>query len=183
MTELSLNILDIAQNSVKAGATRIEISVQETPADDTMVITIADNGCGMDAETVRRVTDPFYTTRTTRRVGLGVPFFKMAAEMTGGSLTVDSTPGRGTCVTARFGLSHIDRAPLGDMAQTMCALIGCNPDIDFTYTRAVAENSFTADTAEFRQVLEGVPLSEPEVLQFIAGYINEQSENLDGGAT
>lgn len=183
MQELSLNILDIAQNSVKAGATRIGICVREIPTEDAMTIEITDNGCGMDEETVRRVTDPFYTTRTTRRVGLGVPFFKMAAEMTGGLLTIESQPGAGTRLLARFGLAHIDRAPLGDMAQTMCALIGCNPSIDFFYTYTVGEQSFTADTAEFRQILEGVPLSEPEVLAFIAGFINEQSENLNGGAT
>ena len=183
MQELSMNILDIAQNSVKADATRIEISVLEDPSADSMLVEIADNGCGMDAETVRRVTDPFYTTRTTRRVGLGLPFFKMAAELTNGDLRVESQPGQGTRVTARFGLTHIDRAPLGDMAQTMCALIGCNPELDFSYTHAVGNESYTADTAEFRQVLEGVPLSEPEVLAFLAEYIKEHDQNLYGGAT
>lgn len=111
MQELSLNVLDIAQNSVRAGASLIEITVDEQPAADTLTITVRDDGCGMTPEQVRRVTDPFFTTRTTRRVGLGVPFLKMGAEMTGGSLSIESEPGRGTAVTAVFGLTHIDRMP------------------------------------------------------------------------
>lgn len=179
MQELSLNILDIAQNSIKAGAALITISVEEDTALDNMVITVADDGCGMTQEQVRRVIDPFYTTRTTRKVGLGVSFFKLAAELTGGSLTVDSAPGKGTTVTAVFILSSIDRMPLGDMAATMTALIQCNPDIDFVYTRRINSRSMTADTREFRAVLEGVPLDSPEVLTFIGEYINENTAELN----
>lgn len=124
MQELSLNILDIAENSVKAGASLITVAVCYRPAADRLTVTITDDGCGMDAETVRRVCDPFYTTRTTRRVGMGLPLWKMAAEMTGGAMTVESVPGAGTTVTAVFGLSHIDRLPLGDLPQTMATLIG-----------------------------------------------------------
>lgn len=178
MQELSLNILDIAQNSVKAGATLVTVTVEEETAADRMTITIGDNGCGMTAEQVQRVVDPFYTTRTTRRVGLGVPFFKMAAELTGGSLTIDSSVGKGTDVTAVFGLTSIDRMPLGDITATITSLIQCNPDIDFVYTLRIDGREMTADTREFRQVLEGVPLNEPEVLGFIAGYINENSAEL-----
>ena len=118
MQELSLNILDIAENSVKAGASLITVAVCYRPAADRLTVTITDDGCGMDAETVHKVTDPFYTTRTTRRVGMGLPLWKMAAEMTGGAMTVESAPGVGTTVTAVFGLSHIDRLPLGDLPQT-----------------------------------------------------------------
>ena len=132
MQELSLNVLDIAQNSVRAGARLIEIMVDEQPESDTMTITVADDGCGMTPEQAAHVTDPFFTTRTTRRVGLGVPFLKMAAEMTGGGLTIETAPGRGTTVCAVFGLTHIDRMPLGDIAATICSLIQCNPEIDFT---------------------------------------------------
>jgi len=131
MQELSLNILDVAQNSVRAGATLTEITVDEQPADDRLTISIRDNGCGMAPEQVRQVTDPFFTTRTTRRVGLGVPLLKMAAELTGGSLEITSEPGRGTSLRAVFGLNHIDRMPLGDIAATICSLVQCNPDIDF----------------------------------------------------
>lgn len=171
MQELSLNVLDIAQNSVRAGASLIEITVDEQPAADTLTITVRDDGCGMTPEQVRRVTDPFFTTRTTRRVGLGVPFLKMGAEMTGGSLSIESEPGRGTAVTAVFGLTHIDRMPLGDIAATVASLVQCNPDIDFTYTFRHGGGEFTADTREFRQVLDGVPLSEPSVVGFIGSFI------------
>ena len=119
MQELSLNVLDIAQNSVRAGARLIEIMVDEQPESDIMTITVADDGCGMTPEQAAHVTDPFFTTRTTRRVGLGVPFLKMAAEMTGGGLTIETAPGRGTTVRAVFGLTHIDRMPLGDIAATI----------------------------------------------------------------
>lgn len=181
MQELSLNILDIAQNSVRAGADVIEISVEEDHALDRLIIQIKDNGCGMTEEQAAHVTDPFFTTRTTRKVGLGVPFFKMAAEMTGGDFSIRSRVGEGTVVRASFGFSHIDRMPLGDMADTMCCLIGCSPEIDFVYRHRVDGRSFTVETRQFREVLEGVPLNTPQVMQFIREYIGDQLENISGG--
>ncbi|MDD2955736.1 MAG: ATP-binding protein [Oscillospiraceae bacterium] len=181
MQELSLNVLDIAQNSVRAGARLIQISVEEDHPSDRMVIEIADDGCGMTEEQIAHVTDPFFTTRTTRKVGLGVPFFKMAAEMTGGSFSIRSRVGEGTVVRAVFGLSHIDRMPLGDMADTMCCLIGCNPDLDFVYRHRVDNESFEADSRQFREILEDVPLNTPQVIQFIREYIGERLENISGG--
>ena len=178
MQELSLNVLDIAQNSVRAGASLIEITVDEQPAADTLTITVRDDGCGMTPEQVRRVTDPFFTTRTTRRAGLGVPFLKQGPEMTGGSLSIESEPGRGTAVTAVFGLTHIDRMPLGDIAATVASLVQCNPDIDFAYTFRHGAGEFTADTREFRQVLDGVPLSEPSVVGFIGSFIRENTQEV-----
>ncbi|MEG1873932.1 MAG: ATP-binding protein [Angelakisella sp.] len=171
MQELSLNILDIAQNSVKAGASLITVTVTEQPDADRLTIAITDNGCGMTAEQVTHVIDPFFTTRTTRRVGLGVPFFKMAAELTGGGLSIDSTPGQGTTVTAVFGLSSIDRMPLGDIASTMTTLIQGSPGIDFVYTHRLPGHELIADTRQFREVLEDVPLDSPEVLAFIGDYL------------
>ena len=182
MQELSLNVLDIAQNSVRAGARLIEIMVDEQPESDTMTITVADDGCGMTPEQAAHVTDPFFTTRTPRRVGLGVPFLKMAAEMTGGGLTIDTAPGRGTTVRAVFGLTHIDRMPLGDIAATICSLIQCNPEIDFTYTYRRGESSFTADTREFCAVLGDVPLSNPEVVAFIGSFIRENTQEITAQA-
>ncbi|MEG0853848.1 MAG: ATP-binding protein [Angelakisella sp.] len=178
MQELSLNVLDVAQNSVKAGATLIAITIAEDTAADRMTITITDNGCGMTAEQVARVVDPFYTTRTTRKVGLGVPFFKMAAELSGGSFSIESRVGEGSTVTAVFGLSSIDRMPLGDMAATMTALIQGNPHIDFVYLRCINGREMTADTRQFRQVLEGVPLDTPDVIAFIGEYINENTSEI-----
>lgn len=174
MQELSLNILDIAENSVKAGASLITVAVCYRPAADKLTVTISDDGCGMDAETVQKVTDPFYTSRTTRRVGMGLPLWKMAAEMTGGSMTVQSAPGVGTVVTAVFGMRHIDRLPLGDLPQTMTTLIGGSPQKDFRLEFDYDGRQFAVDTREIRQVLgEEIPLSEPEVLGFIAGQVAE----------
>ena len=180
MQELSLNILDIAQNSIRAEARLVEISVDEDTVRDTFTITIRDDGCGMTEEQVRRVTDPFFTTRTTRKVGLGLPFFKMAAQMTGGDLTIQSQVGKGTAVTAVFGRSHIDRMPLGDIAGTMSCLIGANPQVDFVYRHTLDGEEFVADTRQFREILGDVPLNSPEVVQFIKEYIEENSRNLTG---
>ena len=179
MEELSLNILDIAQNSVRANATRVDITVAELPAEDRLVITITDNGCGMTPEQVAHVEDPFYTTRTTRKVGLGVPFFKMAA----GDFSICSQPGEGTEVRAVFGLTHIDRMPLGNMADTMCILMGCNEQINFSFTYRVGEKAFTVSTAQLQEILDGVPLNTPQVMDFIRGYIKENMDLLSGGAS
>ncbi|MEG1501048.1 MAG: ATP-binding protein, partial [Clostridiales bacterium] len=165
MLELSLNILDIAQNSVRAEASLIEISIEENHDSDTLSIMIKDDGYGMDEKQAASVIDPFFTTRTTRAVGLGVPFFKMAAELSGGSFDIKSQKGQGTEVKAVFGLNHIDRMPLGDMTSTVVSLIQCNPNIDFVYTYQLNDKSFVADTRQFREVLEGIPLNSPQVLQ------------------
>lgn len=174
MPELSLNILDVAQNSVTAGASLIQISILGDTASDRMTIRIEDNGCGMTEEQVRNVTDPFFTSRKTRKVGLGIPFFKMAAELTGGSFHIASQVGTGTVTTAVFSFSSINRMPLGSIASTMSALIGPNPDIDFLLTMEQDGRSFIMDTRTFREVLgPDVPLSEPQVLNYVEEYINE----------
>lgn len=181
MTEISLNVLDIANNSIRANASLIEISIQIKRDLDTLTIMIADNGCGMTNEQIRQVEDPFFTTRTTRKVGLGVPFFKMAALSTGGSFQIESTPGAGTTVTAEFGLSHIDRMPLGDMNSTMLTLITLNPQIDFLYSYVFDNKEFILDTREFRQILNDIPLNSPEVAAYIKEYLTENQYETDGG--
>ena len=182
MRELSLNVLDIAQNSLSAGASLVEIAVSEDTEKDELVISVRDNGRGMTPEQAARVRDPFYTTRTTRKVGMGIPLFRMAAEMTGGSLDIVSEPGKGTAVTASFSLSHIDRMPLGDMAGTVTALIRLNPGVDFVYRHTVDGRSFEMDTRELRAQLGDVPLSEPDVMEWIDGYLREQEDSLGGTA-
>ena len=177
MKELSLNILDIVQNSITAGAEHIGIALLED-ADGKLRMTVCDDGCGMSRETLARVTDPFCTSRKTRKVGLGLPFLKMAAEMTGGALSIESTVGKGTCVTAWFTLGHIDLAPLGDMSATVAGLIQCSPDIDFVYTVQADGEQFAADTRELRAVLDGVPLSEPSVALWLREYLAENTEQL-----
>lgn len=177
-----MNILDVAQNSVTAGASLIELTVDEQPGANTLTVVIADNGCGMSEETAAKVTDPFYTSRTTRRVGLGVPFFKMAAEMTGGSFGISSKQGEGTAVKAVFVLDSIDRMPLGDINGTVSALISCNPQLDFVYLRRAGERSFTLDTRKMREILGGVPLDSPEVSQFIREFLSENEKDLNSGS-
>ena len=172
MQEISLNILDIVQNSIKAGASLIEVSV--VSKENMLTVIIRDDGCGLDEEQVKNVTDPFYTTRTTRRVGLGVPFFKMSAEMTGGSFSLESQKGVGTTVTAIFDMSSIDCMPLGDIEETIFLLVTQN-SCDFLYTRETDSASFVLDTREFREILGGIPLSEPEVAAFVKAFIAENS--------
>lgn len=173
MKELSLHILDIAENSVKAGASLIEISVSEDEKKDLLTIEIKDNGCGMSEDFLSRVKDPFSTTRTTRRVGMGLSLFEAAAEQCGGTLEISSKEGVGTDVLVTFTLNHIDRAPLGDMAGTMQTLIGGSPDIDFIYRYRKGGKEFVLNTSEMRDALGGVPLDTPEVILWIGDYIKD----------
>ena len=177
MKELSLNILDIAQNSVKARAENILIKIDET--EETLTLTIADDGCGMDAETVERVMDPFYTTRTTRRVGLGIPLLKLAAEQTGGGIKIKSVcenadpVNHGTEVTAEFYKNHLDFTPLGDTVSTVAALIQGAPDIEWKFIHNMTGGSVELDTRELRGVLGEVPLDNYEVIKWIEDYLKE----------
>lgn len=183
MRELSLHILDIVQNSVSAGASLIQIVIVEDTKADRMSIDIIDNGRGMTRTQVSKVSDPFFTSRTTRKVGLGIPLFKMAAEQAGGEFSIESIPGKGTTVKATFGLTHIDRAPLGNMIATVNVLIRCNPKIDFIYRREKDGRSFTLDTRDLRKELGAeVPLDTPEVLEWVDGYLKENTEQIVGGA-
>lgn len=181
MNELALHILDIAQNSITAGAGSITIGVEEDRRADRLEITITDDGKGMDAETLRRVASPFSTSRTTRKVGLGVPLLKMTAEMTGGAFGIQSAPGRGTTLRAVYVPSSIDMLPLGDMGSTMLLLVQQRPDIHFIYRRRLGEGGFTLDTAEVAQILEGLALDTPEVLDFISAFVQENEKELTKG--
>ena len=181
MPEISLNVLDVTENSVSAGATRIGISVTVDSPADTLTIVISDNGCGMSEETVRRVIDPFYTTRKTRKVGLGVPFFKLAAELSGGRFEIDSKEGEGTVGTAVCGRTNIDRMPLGDMPSTIHTLVTMHEAIDFCYTFRYDEEEFTLDTAEMREVLGGISFAEPEVSAYLREYLTENTAEVTRG--
>ena len=182
MKELSLNILDIAENSIKAKALLTEILIGET--DDELTIEIIDNGCGMSADILSRVTDPFYTTRTTRKVGLGIPFFKMEAEMTGGSFEISSRSEKenpdnhGTDVKAVFMKNHIDYIPLGDVISTVTTLIQGHPDSDFLFRHTKGKEEVSLDTRELRKELGDVSLAEFEVIKWIGAYLDEQYQQL-----
>lgn len=179
MKELSLNVLDITKNSVKAGATLIEILLSET--DERLTIVIKDNGCGMTEEVVEQVSNPFYTTRTTRKVGMGIPLLTLAAEQTGGHVTIvsdtvaESPENHGTTVTATFDKTHLDFTPLGDMIPTVTTLIQGSPDIDFVFRHERPQGTVELETAALREVLGAeVSLGAFEVLQWIEEYLQEQ---------
>lgn len=182
MKELSLNILDIAQNSIKAKASLIYITIKET--EDEMSISIKDNGCGMTKEILQNVTDPFCTTRTTRKVGLGIPLFRLAAEQTGGSLEIksvselDDSENHGTETTAYFFKNHLDFTPLGDIISTICTLVQDCEGFDFIFSHTLPSGeTVEADTRAFREILGDVPLSNPDVLVWLKGFLQEQYNN------
>ncbi len=181
MQELSLNILDITHNSIKADANKIEITLLESKEKNMIEITICDDGRGMDEELLRNVTDPFVTTRTTRKVGLGIPLFKQSAESTNGAFSIRSKVGEGTEVCASFQMDHLDRVPIGDMSSTIVSLIQANDRIRFVYSHKTDHGTFVLDTDELHAQLGEVPLSEPAVLNWIGEYINENLEDIQGG--
>lgn len=178
MKELSLNILDIAENSIKAGATIITIELFETA--DMLKFSISDDGCGMKPDFLAAVTDPFTTTRTTRPVGLGIPLLKLAAEQTGGRMMItskhieDYPDSHGTTTSAVFFKNHIDAAPLGDIVETVVTLIQCNPDREFVFIHQMENKRAELDTRELKTVLGDIPLNNIEVILWIKEYLNEQ---------
>ena len=178
MKELSLNILDITENSVKAGATLTEIILEES--ETTLTITIRDDGCGMSPEMVESVTNPFCTTRTTRRVGLGIPLLVLSAEQTGGFVEIRSKQAdgtdttHGTTVVAHYNKNHIDFTPLGDVVSTVTTLIQGHPDTDFLFEHTKGDGKVRLDTRELREILIDVPLDSFEVLQWIDENLKEQ---------
>lgn len=182
MKELSLNILDITKNSTVAGAKNIGISLN-TDDKGILTLTISDDGCGMKPEIVEKVTDPFTTSRTTRKVGLGLPFLKLAANQAGGDLTISSKHideyplDHGTVIQATFDTNNIDFTPIGDITETMILLIGGNPEIDFVFSDVSPTHEVRLDTKELREVLGDVSLGEYEVLEWIKGYLKEQYNN------
>jgi len=171
--------MDIAQNSITAKASLISLTMREDTARGALELVIEDNGCGMDAETLARVQSPFFSTRTTRSIGMGIPLFRMACEQTGGSFTLTSEKGRGTVVRAIFNTGHIDMTPPGNMSETVLLLITCNPALDFVYTRARDGACFTLDTRELREILgEDVSLSSPDMVGWMREFLAEQEQAL-----
>jgi len=167
MEDLSLHILDIAENCITAEASRIEIKIIEDTRDNILTVEVNDNGKGMDKELLENATDPFYTTRTTRKVGLGIPLLAQSARESSGDIIVQSKIGEGTSIKATFQYDHIDRRPLGEIAQTMIILIMSNPDIDFIFEHKINDSEYTLNTAEIKKDLDGVPINTPEVIRII----------------
>lgn len=178
MKEISLHILDIMQNSVAANASLVELEVIEDVKKDILSFEIKDNGKGMSDEMIAKVTDPFTTGRTTRKVGLGIPLTKLAAEITGGYIKIISKIGVGTVFYAVFGYSHIDREPLGDMAQTMHQIITLFENVDFVYRHIINEKEFSVDTREIKKILGGISLKENDVSSWIYEYLKDGEKEI-----
>ena len=167
MEDLSLHILDIVENAITAGATHIRIMINEDIKNDLLLIEIGDNGKGMDEHMLKNALDPYYTTRTTRNIGLGIPFLADAAREAGGDISVESVKGKGTSITATFRYSHVDRKPLGDIKETLIVIIASNPHIDLLFKHIKDKRSYVLDTEEIKKELDDVPINAPEVISYI----------------
>ena len=173
MKELSLHILDVAENGINAGADCVRIVVQELGEKNRFRITIADNGRGISPDLIQKITDPFYTTRTTRRVGLGLSLLKAAAEQCNGSMLIESEPEKGTSVIVEFEYDHIDRAPLGDMGGTIISLVMGYPDVAFEYSHQVNSHLFEMKTKDIKNMLGNRPATDPVVFCKIQQVLQE----------
>jgi Histidine kinase-, DNA gyrase B-, and HSP90-like ATPase len=173
LLEISLHILDIVENSTRAGADTVFIDIIEDTAKDILSLEIRDNGSGMNEDVLKKVIDPFFTTKTVRSVGLGLPMLAQAAEQTEGNFIIASKGGEGTRVVAEFKLSHIDRQPLGDIASTLVTLIAGNPDVDFIYRHRHDDREYVLDTRDMRKEIDDVPINNVEVLNFVREHIEE----------
>lgn len=183
MREIALHLLDIAENSVAAGGKNISVHVLEDLVQDRLMVSVIDDGRGMDAATVEQVQDPFYTTRTTRSVGLGIPLLKLAADQADGSFSLESEPGKGAWVEAEFRHSHIDRMPLGDLSATYLTLLISHPQIDWTFLYRVTDRNkdgreFLFESADLKRELGDISLTEPEVLTFLRSLFEEGIEEV-----
>jgi hypothetical protein len=181
MRELSLHILDLVQNSIEANATTVTLEVIEDEEADRLIIRVSDNGRGMDEKIRQLVIDPFITTRTTRRIGLGLPLMEMSSKRCDGYLNIDSVPGQGTTVEAMYRHSHLDRPPLGNMVETIKSILVANPELHFTYHHSINKRTFSISSLELHDILDDVPLSHPDVLGWLHDYLTVNITNLHGG--
>ncbi len=178
MAELCLHIIDLVENSARAGARNIGVRLLHSTARDRLELEIGDDGCGMDDETARLVQDPFYTTKSGKKVGLGIPLLKAAAEMTGGAFAIRSQPGQGTSVLAHFSASHIDTPPVGALADTVLTLLVAHAEINIAFRIETDSGRFELSTAEIREQVGQLPLSHPDILAFLRPYIGENLQAL-----
>ncbi len=173
-----MHILDIVQNSISAGATRVTLTVDEAPAADLLTIAVGDNGKGMTPEQVSRLSDPFFTSRTTRRVGMGIPLLMDSARQSGGDVRIESEPGKGTEVTAVFGYSNIDRPPLGDVANALMLLVSSNPDLDFLFTYRYDGEEYLFDTSDVRDVFGKGALKDLTIIRNLEKMIKDNMREI-----
>lgn len=178
MEDISLHILDIAENSIVAQAKKIKIAIQEIGEQDLLQVEISDDGRGMDQETIKKALDPFFTTKTTRRFGLGLSLLSEASKIANGQFSIQSKPGEGTQVKATFQASHIDTKPLGDMPQTLVTLIMAHPEVDIQYIHKINHSKYNLDTKKIKSQLKGIPLNSPKALHKIKKNMEEELANL-----
>ncbi|HIR72059.1 MAG TPA: sensor histidine kinase [Candidatus Coprenecus pullicola] len=178
MNDLSMHILDIVQNSISAGATRVTLTVDEAPGADLLTIVIGDNGKGMTPEQVSRLSDPFFTSRTTRKVGMGIPLLMDSARQSGGDVRIESEPGKGTEVTAVFGYSNIDRPPLGDVANALMLLVSSNPALDFLFTYRYNGEEYLFDTVDVREILGDDALKDLTIIRNLEEMIKDNMREI-----
>ena len=178
MNDLSMHILDIVQNSISAGATRVTLTVDEAPGADLLTIVIGDNGKGMTPEQVSRLSDPFFTSRTTRKVGMGIPLLMDSARQSGGDVRIESEPGKGTEVTAVFGYSNIDRPPLGDVANALMLLVSSNPALDFLFTYRYTGEEYLFDTVDVREILGDDALKDLTIIRNLEEMIKDNMREI-----
>jgi len=171
LRELALHILDIAENSIAAGASQIEICIRKDSRDDELIISVKDNGKGMDDELIAKVMDPFTTSRTTRKVGLGIPLLKQASDASNGEMTIESQLGKGTLLTAKFQESHIDRMPIGNLADTFLTLLLGTPEVNWVLDYQVNDEVFHFDDTEVKEVLDGMSLTDYRVIEYLTNTI------------
>ena len=176
MEELSLHILDIVENSIAAGARHVEIRVDESRTEDRLSVEIVDDGAGMSEATLRKATDPFFTTRTSRRVGLGLSLLEQAAKAAGGTFRIESQPGAGARVTAVFQDSHVDRQPLGDTGATLLALVTGNPEVEFSYAYRTDDAQVSFRTEPIKEQLGGMPVNTPEGIAAVRRALEKITE-------
>lgn len=173
-----MHILDIVQNSISAGATLVTLTVDESPAEDLLTIAVGDNGRGMTPEQVSRLADPFFTSRTTRRVGMGIPLLMDSARQSGGDVRIESEPGKGTEVTAVFGYSNIDRPPLGDVANALMLLVSSNPALDFLFTYRYNGDEYLFDTVDVREILGDDALKDLTIIRNLEEMIKDNMREI-----
>ncbi|MDD8048525.1 MAG: ATP-binding protein [Thomasclavelia sp.] len=173
MPEIAMNILDIVYNSIRAKATLIKIIINDSIKNNIIDILVEDNGCGMDEETLKNVTNPFYTTRTTRNVGLGIPLLKESAINTGGKFNISSIKGSGTKISCSFVKDNIDTPAMGDIVETMITLIQGDENIDYIFEYKTDKNDFKMNTKEIKEILDGVEINKPEILLWLKDYMKE----------
>ena len=181
MTDLSLHLMDIMQNSVVVGSTYVETGIKAEKSKNLLTLYVKDDGWGMSEETIKKVSDPFYTTRTTRKAGLGIPLLRLSAEMAGGGITIESEPGKGTTITATYEIDNIDRKPLGDISETMAISIMGHPELEFHLILANDEEEYVFRTEDVREQIGTVPINDTVIIGYLKEMISEQVTNIFGG--